>query len=106
MDRDTALNSIETGHAIYAPETAKEISQALGVPFKESLVRVYESDRHPLGLTMYKGPADGVWSLELARHVADCLGLEADCDYQLYLGRGTQARAIAEAVRILLSIPA
>ena len=104
LSRKEALQSIETGHAIYAPSVAAEICEALGVSFPKSLVQVYESDGHPLGVTMYRGPAAGVWSLELSRHVAECLGVKEKA--RGFLGRGSQAREYARLVKEALGVRA
>lgn len=102
MDIKEALEAIETGHAIWAPNYAEEVCKTFGVPFPKSLVQVFESDRHPLGVTMYHGPDDGVWSLHLAQHVADRLGVMDKA--RGFLGRGSQAREYARVVAEKLGI--
>ena len=96
METKEALEAISTGHAIYSVEDAQEVCAAFGVSFPKSLVQVYESDRHPLGLTMRHGPEEGVWSLPLAAHVAECLGVKEKAHG--FLGRGWQAREYARVV--------
>ena len=96
MDIKEALEAIGTGHAIYSPEYAEEVCVAFGVSFPKSLVKRYENEPHPLGVTMYHGPADGVWSLILANHVAECLGVKDEAHG--YIGRGSQAREYARVV--------
>ena len=66
--------------------------------FDPELVQVYETDRHPMGVTMYHGPEDGVWSLDLAVHVATELGCKNKA--RLFIGRGSQAREYARLVEL------
>lgn len=98
MDIQEALEAISTGHAIYSVEGAEEICRAFGVksPREGGIVQVYESDRHPLGVTMYHGPEEGVWSLHLAQHVAECLGVADKA--RSFFGRGSQAQEFARVV--------
>ena len=96
MEAQEALEAIGTGHTIWSVDYAEEACKAFGVSFPRSLVRVFESDRHPLGVTMKHGPEDGVWSLTLARHVAECLGVSDKA--RGFLGRGSQAREYARVV--------
>ena len=103
MEIKAALKAISTGHAIYSVEYAREVCKAFRVDFSPRLVRVFESDRHPLGVTMYRGPEDGVWSLTLAGHVAKCLGVENEA--QDFFGRGSQAREYARVVAKKLGLP-
>lgn len=103
MDIKEAIEAISTGHAIWAPEYAEEVCQTLRVSFPKSLIQVYESDRHPLGVTMYYGPEDGVWSLHLAQHVAQALKVAQNA--RGFLGRGSQAREYARVVSEKLGIP-
>lgn len=93
---EQALESIKTGHIIYAPTYAEEVCDAFGVSFPQSLVQWFESDRYPMGATMFYGPEDGVWSLALARHVAQCFGVTSKA--QGFIGRGSQAREYARLV--------
>ena len=104
MEKQEALEAISTGHVIWSVKHAEEVCQAFGVGFSTSLVRVFESDRHPLGVTMYHGPEDGVWSLTLAQHVAKRLGVYSQA--QGFLGRGSQARECARVVAEKLGIEA
>ena len=97
-----ALEAIETGHAIWGVPYAKEACEAFGVSFPKSLIQVYESERDPLGVTMYHGPDQGVWSLDLARHVAECLGVKDKA--RGFLGRGSQAREYARLVADKLGV--
>lgn len=98
IDRTTAIEAISTGHAIYTPAFAREVCKRLGVRYRSKpLVRLYESDKHPLGVTMYDGKAAcGVWSLELGRYIAEQLGVKAKA--QQFLGRGSQAREYARVI--------
>lgn len=96
MEVKQALEAISTGHAIWSVDYAKEVCEAFGVSFPKSLVRVYESDSNPKGVTMYHGPDEGVWSLSLALHVAECLGVKDKAHG--FIGRGSQAREYARVV--------
>ena len=97
-----AIEAISTGHAIYSVAGAESICEAFGVTCPKSLVKVFESDRHPLGVTMYHGPDQGVWSLDLAKHVATCLGVKDKA--RGFLGRGRQAGEYARVVAEKLGI--
>lgn len=96
MDIKVALEMISTGHAIYSVEGSEEVCETLGVSFPKSLVKVFESDRHPMGVTMYNGPDKGVYSLALAMHVAECLGVKTKANS--FIGRGSQAQEYARVV--------
>ena len=97
MTKEDALKCLESGHAIWSVKGAEEIAEALGVSCPRSLVLFYESERHPLGVTMYHGPGQGVWSLDLSRHVATALGVADKA--RGFLGRGSQAQEYARLVR-------
>ena len=103
MNIQEALEAINDGHAIWRVGYAKEVCATLGVAFRADLVQVYESDRHPLGVTMLHGPDKGVWSLDLARHVAERLGVKGQA--RGFLGRGSQAREYARVVAEKLGQP-
>ncbi|MDO8750333.1 MAG: hypothetical protein Q7K03_04215 [Dehalococcoidia bacterium] len=96
MERKDALAIISNGHGIYSVKAAQEVCDAFGVSFPKNLVQAYESDRHPLGVTMLHGPEQGVWSLSLAQHVAKCLGVAEKAHG--FLGRGSQAHEYARVV--------
>ena len=102
MDIKEALEAISTGHTIYSVDYAREVCEAFNVGFPKSLVQVYESDRHPMGVTMFHGPEDGVWSLTLAAHVAGRLGVKDKAHG--YFGRGSQAREYARVVSEKLGV--
>lgn len=102
MERAEALEAISTGHTIWSVEYAEEVCTAFAVSFPKSLVQVWESDRHPLGVTMRYGPDQGVWSLPLAQHVAECLGVKDQA--RGFLGRGSQAREYARVVAEKLGV--
>ena len=99
LTREEALKYLQTGHTIWVVKQAQEVCEALGVPFKKELVWTWESPEDAFQrygfYSSEEGPSEGVWSLKLARHVAFELGVT---DYQSYHGRGSQARAIAEAI--------
>ncbi len=96
MERKDALAIISNGHGIYSVQAAQEVCAAFGVSFPKSLVEVFESDRHPLGVTMLHGPEEGVWALTLGQHVAECLGVKDKA--QGFLGRGRQASEYARVI--------
>ena len=102
MNIREAVERIQTGHAIYSVAGAEEICAAFHVSCPKSLSQVYESDRNPMGVTMYHGPERGVWSLHLAAHVAECLGVKDQA--RGFLGRGSQAREYARLVAEKLGI--
>ena len=104
MTTAEALTAIETGHTIYSVAGAQEVCKALGVPWDAGLVQVYETDRLPLGVRMYHGPADGVWSLDVARHCATALGVASQA--RTFIGRGSQAREYARVVAEALGVTA
>ena len=94
MDRSKALEAIGDGHVVWTPEYAEEICQAFGVSFPKSLVRPFRNEAHPMG---YHGQeADGVYSLHLSQHVAQCLGVADKA--RGFIGRGSQAREYARVV--------
>lgn len=93
MNRQEALEAISNGHAIWSIPYTEEVCQAFGVSFPKSLI----------GVTMYHGPEKGVWSLTLAQHVAQCLGVKDKA--QSFLGRDSQAREYARVIREKLGIP-
>ena len=99
-----ALEVISGGRAIYTPEFAQRVCDALGVEWDAELVQVYETDILPLGVRMKHGPADGVLSLELARYIAEQLGVQDKA--QRFLGRGSQAREYARVVTEALGVKA
>ena len=102
MTIEQALEAISTGHAIYSVAGAEEMCEAFAVSCPKSLRQVFESDRNPLGVTMFHGPEEGVWSLTLAAHVAECLGVADKA--RGFLGRGSQAREYARLVAEKLGI--
>lgn len=104
MTTGEALAAISSGHAIYTVAGAQEMCTALSVPWNPELVQVYESERHPMGVQMFNGPSDGVWSLGLARHCATALGVESKA--QTFHGRGSQAREYARVVGEALGVAA
>ena len=97
VTRKEAIEAISDGHTIYAPDYAREVCVALGVPFDENLVKVFESERHPLGVTMFHGPEKAVWSLTLSSYVAARMGVGEQA--RTFHGRGSQAREFARVVR-------
>ena len=102
MELKEALEAIETGHAIWSVEYAERVCEAFAVSLPKSLIMVYEEDRHPLGVHMFYGPEQGVWSLSLARHVAKCLGVADKAGG--FIGRGSQAREYARVIAEKLGV--
>ena len=102
MEKQEALEALKTGHTIWGVDYAQQVCETFGVSFPQSLIQVYESDRNPMGVTMLHGPEDGVYSLDLACHIATCLGV-ADRAVG-FIGRGSQAREYARVVAEKLGI--
>lgn len=101
MDRDTAIAKLADGHTEWTVDCAKEICEAVGVPFDDSLIDRWtgQADANPTG--HFKGlflnedkPGEGVNSLYLSKYVARQLGLK----YEHKMGRGFQAQVCAAAV--------
>ena len=100
MDRIEALAMIGDGHTVWKPDYAEEICKAFGVSFPKSLVKPFRNEAHYKG---YHGQeADGVYSLTLSQHVAQCLGVADKA--ASFLGRGSQAREYARVVAEKLGI--
>lgn len=102
MELKEALAAISTGHTIWSVSYAEEVCNTFAVSFPKSLIKVYENDRHPMGVHMLHGPEQGVWSLALSLHVAQCLGVADKA--QGFLGRGSQAREYARLVAEKLGV--
>lgn len=100
ITQQEALELLSDGHTIWTVEGAKEICAAVGVEFREHLIKKFKSDPPGTfkGLTMNPEVenADGVDSLVLSQYVAKCLGVESRAGD--YFGRGSQARAYARAI--------
>jgi hypothetical protein len=102
MTREEAISCLADGHSLWTVETAKEICEAIDVPFDNKLISHYEGQKDanphndPKGLWLHADkPLDGVNALYLSDYVTDYLKLEV----QSYIGRGFQAQANAEAIR-------
>lgn len=105
LDQTEALETLASGHSIIAPEAAEEICRLAGVPFvRDELVQVWRSDPPGTfkGLTMAPGNenTDGVYTLSLSYYVAERLGLGQPGAWAR--GRGSQARANADAIAVKL----
>ena len=99
MERTEALEYLD-GHTVWEPATAEEVCKAFGVSFPKTLVRFFRNEAHPMG---YHGQEmDGVYGLELAAHVASCLGVKDTA--QGFIGRGSQAREYARVIAKKLDI--
>jgi hypothetical protein len=100
IDQREALEMIGDGHMLYSQEGADKVCAALGVA--RLIGRPYFSDPPGTvkGLLMHTEGAIGVSALELGYHVCRCLDIKArEC-----LGRGSQGRALAEAIAAHLGV--
>ena len=105
MDTKDALEILSSGHSILAPEVAEEVCRLAGVAFERAkLVQRWHSDPPGTlkGLTMARGQedAEGVYTLELSHYIAKALGLSTPGS--AFRGRGSQARANADAIAVKL----
>jgi hypothetical protein len=94
------------GHTLYPVPEAKKMCKTLGVePFKGDLEIRWRSEKEALkkhGLVYVATPkGSGIAGTTLAYYLADKLGLE----YERYHGRGTQVRAIIDALRKHFNLP-
>ena|SRR3990167_4496831 len=103
MNTQEALAAITDGHTMYSIDFAKEVCRALDVEFSNKLIDRWQGQAdanpgsHPKGLFLERDePGEGVYSLNLAWHIARKLGV--DNEVAGFLGRGTQAREIARVV--------
>ena len=99
-----ALSIIDgDGHTLYNPEYL--IKKGYPVDFVRNITERHESDYSSGKSTIFDKdgkPIDtllAVAALTFHYAVASQLNLEGGKDYELYNGRGWQARAIAEAIR-------
>jgi len=90
------------GKLVQSPEIAKEIVKLLGVDVKIPILKwksgkdaVHKYDIYPT----FDGPGEGVVMANLGRSIADKLDLVPGKDYQLFVGRGSQAFAVSKAIR-------
>lgn len=99
MQIGEALNAIEDGHTIWRPDYAQRVCEALGIPFKESLIQNFYSENHYKGAHMKEGMegAGGVYSLTLSGYAAQQFRVEKQATS--FFGRGSQAREYARLVR-------
>lgn len=102
MNLKEALEFLSDGHAIISIETAKEVCEAVDVPFNSKrVVQRFKSD--PVGtfkgLTMKPEHenTEGVDTLTLSSYVADYLKVSDKAGH--FFGRGSQARAYAEEIK-------
>ena len=99
-----ALSMVDgDGHTLYNPEYL--IKKGYPVDFVRNITERHESDYSSGKSTIFDKdgkPIDtllAVAALTFHYAVASQLNLEGGKDYELYNGRGWQARAIAEAIR-------
>ena len=99
MQINEALNALEDGHTIWKVAFAKRVCEALAVPFNDKLVQTFHTDNDIMGVRMHEGQEGslGVFGLNLSEYIAGMYGVK-DTTRQV-MGRGTQARLYAEAVR-------
>jgi len=98
-----AIEAISDGHSILEPKYAYQVCKALGVEFSRHLLEHFYSDWSDYkGVHMDPGMEGevGVSSLALSKYVAEKLGVADKA--RKYFGRGSQARAYAEQVRLAL----
>ena len=103
MTKTQALEELQDGHAIWKPEHAKAICEALGVSYTTKLECTYKNEGG-LGANLY-GNADkavGVDDVTLARYIANAL--QAESNAQMFIGQGRQARAYVEGIKTKLAI--
>jgi predicted DNA-binding protein len=97
MPLEDALEYLGDGHGVVTPKTAYKICKAVGVPYKKELEYHGFSQHESKGLTMREGhEGDIIVDTErLSHYVVRFLNLEVP----EFRGRGSQARANAEAIR-------
>lgn len=101
MTKVQALEELQDGHAIWKPEHAKAICEALEVPYTMKLECTYRNEGG-LGANLY-GNADkavGIDDVTLARYIANIL--KAESTAQMFIGQGRQARAYVEGIKTKL----
>lgn len=98
MSQDTALQLLANGHAVYTPDVARKILEALDVG-KETIY-YFEHDgkppTHPKGL--YAKVGRYVTAIDLGRLVAK----RFMCEFGEFFGRGTQGAEIAMVIKTKL----
>ena len=99
MQIGEALNVIGDGHAIWKPEYAQRVCEALGIPFSEKLVETFYSEKDYMGAHMKEGceGSEGVYSLTLSEYAVNTLVMGSVAAG--FIGRGSQAREYARLVR-------
>lgn len=101
MEVIEALECLADGHAVLSEETARQVCEAFQVPFPERRVIRWRDAGEALyryGFLPYEdGAGSGVTSLGLSYDVAAALGIDAPG--KGYIGKGSQARANAQAIR-------
>jgi hypothetical protein len=100
MQVQEALEYLADGHAILHVDTAKEVCQAIGVPFSDECILTWNSRRDASQryqfVSIEDGPGTGVGSLELSYYVTKQLGLGAPGT--AFTGKGFQAQANSRAI--------
>lgn len=91
---------LSDGHAILSPRTAWRVCKAVGVEYQKDLEYHGFTDFQFKGLTMANGKEGIVIvdSLNLSDYIVDKLGIQVESK----IGRGSQARVNAEAIKAKL----
>lgn len=103
MTKAQALEELQDGHAIWKPEHAKAICEALGVPYTIKLECTFINEGG-LGANLYSNAdkAIGIDDVSLARYIANTL--QAESNAQMFIGQGRQARAYVDGIKIKLGL--
>lgn len=107
MTKQEALEYVAEGHSMWTVEGAKEVVEAFGFEFPEGLITKWKGQKdanpnnEPKGLWLNKDePGEGVASHQLSNWMVDKFHLKV----REFFGRGSQARANAQAIKEHLSL--
>jgi hypothetical protein len=103
MTTTQAVDYLASGHDLWSTDQARKICEAFDVPFSDHLIIKWKNQKDanktndPKGLWLDEPdkPGEGVGSIQLSNYVIRKLNIEVES----YFGRGTQARANAQAIR-------
>lgn len=111
MTQQEALEYIADGHTLWTVERSEEVCKAFNIPFDKLLVVHYEGQKDANPNNEYKGlwlnvdkPTDGVNSLSLSDYVTGKILNTQSPPSVNFHGRGSGARANAEAVKRHLNL--